>query len=310
MIPEKDYPKTGYFWSCELFSHHLSRRGIREMDKQSRYSKIFDRSQLGDPWLTKRTLRSGPARPPVSPALLTCILTIVTIFSPTVGRCGDDRALHQMDAAQSEAFLNCDRRAEAEAAEASKLTPVAPVSVLNPVLLLNDLHRRKQEEENQPRILEQIELKRQQCRRDVVAAVTYRAQEALDQKADAARGYRPITVEAFALDAKSWAAAETRVSVRGAYLPDGNLEWLFPGQTEAIQARSGARNISRIPLVTEDASREFRKALLRCKSMPSSDHIGCRTLVTGHVSLCSITTLLGANNDIPCIVVDNGREIR
>jgi hypothetical protein len=283
------------------------------MDRQveeSQYFKVFDRFLLGDSWFTRQPPLPGPARPPVSTVLLTCILTIAAILVPAVGRCGDERAPQQTDTAQSEGFLNCDRRAEAEAAEASRLTPVAPISILNPFLLLNDLHRRKQEEENQPRVLEQIELKRQQCRKDVVAGATFKAQETLDQKTDAARGYRPITFEAFALDAKSWASVQTRISVRGAYLPDGNLEWLFPGQTEAIQARSGARNIAKIPLVTEDASREFRKALLRCKSTPGSDQIGCRTVVTGHVSLCAMTTPLGANSDIPCIVVENGREIR
>jgi DNA-directed RNA polymerase subunit N (RpoN/RPB10) len=282
---------------------------VRQIQK-GRYLEVFGRSLVGDPPPIGKIPLPGCARRPTSRWLLSCMVTLVTILTSTEGSCSDDRTPQQVDPTQSEGFLNCDRRAEVEAAEASRLTPVAPVSILNPVLLLNDLHRRKQEEENQPRILEQIELKRQQCRREIVAAASYRAQEALDQKTDAARGYRPITFEAFALDAKSWAATQKRVSVRGAYLPDGNLEWLFPDQTEAIQARSGASNIARIPLVTEDASREFRKALLRCKSTPGSDQIGCRTLVTGHVSLCSLTTPLGARSDIPCIIVENGRETR
>lgn len=244
--------------------------------------------------------------------VLAC-LTLVLAFKPSVAKCGNDGPIQQQDVAQSEGLLGCDRQADAEVAQASKLTPVAPTSILNPILLLNDLHRRKEEEENQPRLVEQIELKRQQCRKNVVAAASYRAQELLDQKADAARGYRPITFEAFALDAKSWATAQTRISMRGAYLPDGNLEWLFPGQVEAIQARANpaiARNVARIPLVTDEASRDFRKILLRCKSTPGAEQIGCRTVITGHVSLCALTTPLGANGDIPCLVVENGREIR
>ncbi|MFT4115978.1 hypothetical protein [Bradyrhizobium sp.] len=240
-------------------------------------------------------------------------LVLAIALAPSAGRCSDNRQANQQDAAQSEGFVRCDRQAEAETAEASKLTPVAPTSILNPILLLNDLHRRKQEEENQPRALEQIELKRQQCRRNVVAAAASRAQEALDQETDAMRGYRRTTFETFALDALTLAASQARISMRGAYLPDGNLEWLFPSQVEAIQARSnpaGMRNISRIPLATDHASREFRKTLLRCKSTPGSDQIGCPAVIVGHVSICTISTPLGANNDIPCIVVENGREIR
>jgi hypothetical protein len=184
---------------------------------------------------------------------------------------------------------------------------------LNPILLLNDLDRRKQREANQPRVLEHIELKRQQCRRDVVAAAARRAQEVMDQKSDLARGYKPISFETFALDAKSLAAVQARITMKGAYLPDGNFEWLFPSQLEAMQVRTGlaeARNISKIPLLTENATREFRQILLRCKSTPGSGELGCPTVITGHVSLCSITGPLGSNQNLPCIVVENGRAMR
>lgn len=86
-----------------------------------------------------------------------------------------------------------------------------------------------------------------------------------------------------------------------------------PGQVEAINARNypaQARNIAKVPLLTEDASREFRKALLKCKSTPGSDQIGCLTVITGHVTQCSITGPLGAGQTLPCIVVENGRELR
>jgi hypothetical protein len=214
---------------------------------------------------------------------------------------------------QAEDLINCDRQAEKQTAEASRLTPIAPISLLSPILLLNDLDRRKKQEENQPQILQQIELERQQCRKNVVAAAARRAQESMDQKSDSARGYKLTSFEAFALDAKSLAAAQAQISMRGAYLPDGNFEWLFPSQIEAMQARTGlaeARNISRIPLITENATREFRRVLLRCKSTPGSGELGCPAVITGHVSLCSITGPLGSNQNLPCIVVDNGRAVR
>lgn len=237
--------------------------------------------------------------------LISAVASVAIGLITTAAWCGD--------AAQNEGFLNCDRQAEKEAAEASGLTPIAPTSVLNPVLLLNDLHRRKQEEENQPRILDQIEQKRQQCRKNVVAAATRRAQEVIDQKSDVARGYKSISFETFALDAKSLAASRARISMRGSYLPDGNFEWLFPSQVEAIHARSNpvqGRNIARIALLTEGASRDFRKTLLRCKSIPGADQMGCLTVITGHVSLCTVTGPLGSGRSLPCIVVENGREIR
>jgi hypothetical protein len=190
------------------------------------------------------------------------------------------------------------------------LTPIEPTSALSPILLLGQLNQRKQQEANQPLLLEQVERQRQQCRKNVIAAATRRTQELMDQKADDARGYKKISFETFALDAKALAASESRISIAGAYVPDGNFEWLFVDQAAAIQANAGAPNITRIPLLTEDATREFRQALLRCKSTPGSDQVGCSTVVSGHVSLCSLTGPLGGGRSLPCIIVENGREVR
>jgi hypothetical protein len=60
---------------------------------------------------------------------------------------------------------NCDRLAQQQSEAAMTLTPVAPVSVLSPILLLNDINKRKQEEENQPAALANIEGQRLQCRK-------------------------------------------------------------------------------------------------------------------------------------------------
>jgi hypothetical protein len=241
--------------------------------------------------------------------VLTYLLAPAVVLGSSAAWCGNSGPVPQQDPATAEGLLNCDRQAEREAAQASTLTPVAPTSFLNPILLLNDMNRRKQEEANQPQLLNQIELKRQQCRANVVAATARRSQEVVDQRADAARGYKLISFETFALDAKSMAAAQAKVFMRGSYVPDGNMEWLFPGQVEAIQARNSplGSNIARIPLLTEDASRDYRKALLRCKSTPGADQMGCLTTVTGHVSVCSMTSGLGVSREVPCIVVENGR---
>lgn len=239
-----------------------------------------------------------------------CLLACATIFAPSAAWCGDGGTIQQ-DAAVSAGLTNCDRQAERQTAEASNLTPIAPTSILNPILLLNDLNRRKQQEANQPRVLNKIEMERQQCRKNVMAAAASRAQELIDQKSDTARGYRPITFEAFALDGKMLAEAQAKISITGAYSPDGNFEWLFANQVDVIQAKTTAegRNISRIPLLTEDATRDFRQVLFRCRSNPASDLMGCRTVIKGHVSICSTTGALGSNRNLPCIIVENGRSV-
>jgi hypothetical protein len=207
-------------------------------------------------------------------------------------------------------MIACDSRAATESKQVQNLSPIAPTSFLNPILLLNDLNRRKQQEANQPQMLQRIELERQQCRRNAVAASARRSQETLDQRTDAANGYRKISFETFALDAKRLAAEKAKVSVRGSYLPDGSAEWLFASQLDAIKATrySGGDTVAKIPLVTENALREFRKSLLRCRSMPGSDQMGCPISITGYVSLCTATGPLGVNRDDPCIIVDNGRD--
>jgi len=67
---------------------------------------------------------------------------------------------------------------------------------------------------------------------------------------------------------------------------------------------------SELPLLTEDATREFRQILLRCKARPGSNQIGCPAVITGHASQCSLTGPLGSTRSLPCIVVENGRELR
>src|SRR5689334_10969465 len=119
---------------------------------------------------------------------LATVSTCAAICLASVARCEEYRSARP-DAAIAAELLNCDSLAERQREQVANLTPIAPTSVLNPILLLNDLNRRKQEEANQPRQLEQIELVRQQCRRDVEARASRRIQELADQKLDSARGY-------------------------------------------------------------------------------------------------------------------------
>lgn len=232
------------------------------------------------------------------------------ISMPTTGRC-DERS-SSLDNPVSTEFAACDNRAEQDSSRVANLTPIAPTSVLNPILLLNDLNRRKQEQANQPQLLQQIEAERQQCRRNVTVSATRRAQETFDQRSDIARGYKMISFETFTLDAKSLAGGQARVTITGSYVPDGNVEWLFASQVDAVRARKSpaGSGITGIPLLTDDASREFRKFLFKCKSRPGSDTTGCLVAIVGHVSVCSMTNAISGVRDIPCIIVENGRELR
>jgi hypothetical protein len=208
---------------------------------------------------------------------------------------------------------NCDVIAEQSRAQVGNLTPINPVSVLNPILLLNDINRRKQEEARQPQLLEQIEQQRQFCYRESETRATLRAQDAIEQKRDNASGYKLISFETFALDAKAMASSQAKVSLRGSYVPDGNMDWFFANRTDVIMATTNgynSSNVARIPLLTEDATREFRHFLLKCKSNGSSSQLGCPAVINGHVTKCSLTGPLGANRSLPCIVVENGRELR
>ena len=242
--------------------------------------------------------------------MIACLLTC-TLFKASSALCGDRAA--QKDPELAAGLANCDARAEQDSARVRTPTPINPTSALNPILLLNDVNRRKQDEANQPQLLNQIELERQRCRQTVTADAARRAQEAIDEKADIAAGYMAIEFEVFVLDAKSLVASEARIAVIGSYVADGNREWLFPNQGAALQASTSpgqARNSPKIPLLTEDASRDFRKFLLKCKSTPGADRMGCPVAITGYVSQCSMTGPFGSSRALPCLIVDNGRPIR
>jgi len=205
---------------------------------------------------------------------------------------------------------NCDRLAQQQSDAAMTLTPVAPVSVLSPILLLNDLNRRKQEEANQPQALQNIEAQRLQCRQNAQMASAQRAQERDNEQQDDAQGYKRISVETFELDARTLAANQSRVSLKGAYLSDGNVAWLLPGQLDVIRVLhepGAARTVSKVPLLTDDAGRELRQQLLRCRANPNAQ---CSLVVRGHVTTCQSTTSLGAQLEMPCVAVETGRMVR
>jgi hypothetical protein len=62
-----------------------------------------------------------------------------------------------------------------------------------------------------------------------------------------------------------------------------------------------------VPLLTDDASREFRQYLLKCQSNPVSAQGGCSVTVLGHVTICKLSNAFGATREPPCVDVEEGR---
>jgi hypothetical protein len=226
-----------------------------------------------------------------------------TIASRSTPPSSDDKML-------ASDLQNCDRLAQQQSDAAMTLTPVAPVSVLSPILLLNDLNKRKQEEENQPVALANIEGQRLQCRQNAQSVAAQRAQERDNELQDESQGYKRISVETFELDAKTLTANQSKISLKGVYLWDGNVAWLLPAQVDAIRVLNNpaaARTVSKVPLITDDAGRDLRQQLLKCRANPLAQ---CFVVIRGHVSTCQSTTTLGAQLEMACVAVETGRLVR
>jgi hypothetical protein len=93
--------------------------------------------------------------------------------------------------------------------------------------------------------------------------------------------------------------------MRGAYFKESQMEYLFVSQTAIMTAKQTFKMDNAVPLLTEDARREFRKVLLRCNNLP----VGCPVTVFGQVTLCEKTTLIGKNK-LPCLSVDDGSALQ
>lgn len=127
------------------------------------------------------------------------------------------------------------------------------------------------------------------------------------ERAESAKGYSRTTVRDFVLDGRELAQRVAKRSVTGVYLPIGNYGLLFSERIDAIQFASGHNfNAVSIPLITENASREFRSQLLACRGNPASSQIGCEVRVLGTATTCAISTRFQTRRDVPCIAVDEG----
>jgi Asp/Glu/hydantoin racemase len=213
------------------------------------------------------------------------------------------------DTLLSSALENCDRQAHEQAAQATGRKSIAPSDVLAWPLLLNDLAIRRQQETNEPRLLAEIEQQRQQCHLTAENAAAQRIQEAHKQEQEKKEGYQRISVEAFALDGKDLARKSAKVSISGVYLGSDSSSFLFSDARSVILATRypNLGDQPKVPLLIDNATREFRKRLLDCRSNPASTQVGCPVIVLGRAAMCTLRSELGVTREMPCIDAQDGR---
>lgn len=157
--------------------------------------------------------------------------------------------------------------------------------------------QKNQEEERKHKAEEQNRL----------AAETAQKIRADRQSEELAKGYSPTTVQDFVLDGKQLVARKAKRSLTGVYLPVGNLEVLFGNGSDVYQFSTGNNlNSPMVHLLTDNASREFRRQLLACRSSQSTVYGSCRIHVLGTATMCVISGPLGNRRDVPCVSVADG----
>lgn len=118
---------------------------------------------------------------------------------------------------------------------------------------------------------------------------------------EAARGYKRVTVKDLYLDAKSYAANQTKLAVPGFYKSSGRHdERLYLSHDEYMMnpAAFGYAEGLNVGLITEDGSRGLREYLLRCVA-------GCKITILGHADQCTATNAFGATSHDVCLVAED-----
>jgi hypothetical protein len=137
-------------------------------------------------------------------------------------------------------------------------------------------------------------------------------QEAADARADArlkyedrvkqqiamekAQGYTPIEFDDFALDKRALVASKAKIAINGFYKSTGEKsEFLLRAQVPETEDY-------RLALLTEDADRDTRKFLLKCRDDAPRP---CPIVLLGTVVECISTAKLGAEKTSICLKVDD-----
>jgi hypothetical protein len=115
-----------------------------------------------------------------------------------------------------------------------------------------------------------------------------------------------ITVETFVLDGRDLATIEREVTLTGVYLREGNFDDLYTDTRAVMMATQQGLQQPHVSLLTENATREFRKYLLTCQSDPARVRFGCPMTILGRATTCTLTTAFGTTREQPCVDVEDG----
>jgi hypothetical protein len=121
--------------------------------------------------------------------------------------------------------------------------------------------------------------------------------------------YQSVSVRDFAVDGPKLAAENAKVSLTGSYILQGNRGMLYADIQAIIKTRylteSGTQ--PSVPLLTDDASRQFRRRLLSCQTDPSASQVGCTVKIRGQATMCALSVASGATREAPCVNVEDGK---
>ncbi len=138
------------------------------------------------------------------------------------------------------------------------------------------------------------------------AAAADRRQQVIDEATRMERegGYELTTVNDFKLDGKTLAETGAKVAIHGVYVKRGNIEFLFPSLMSSLIARETGSDDTAVPIITENASRSTRQYILNCQNNYYATQAGCGLNITGHASICTLTSLVGTTDE-PCVIVEH-----
>lgn len=128
-------------------------------------------------------------------------------------------------------------------------------------------------------------------------------------RSQAIASYQSLSVEEFATDGVKLAAAGAKVSMTGAYILQDNREMLYADVQAIIRMRYAPKAGIQptVPLLTHDASDQFRRRVLACQTDLSASKVGCTVKIRGIATLCTVTIASGNTREVPCVNVEGGR---
>ena len=191
----------------------------------------------------------------------------------------------------------CDVQARSEVSKSQKgwlgliWTPLQPMM---PILMASDMISKSNTIEN----------KRQNCHQQAIDSrianeqnrrVAEQERQIADQ--DSQRGFKQVSFEAFQLDAQTMIGE--KLSITGILRRSGYIDVLYANVVDAYNQGTAFA----VPLLTENATRDFRQRLLACRS----EYSNCQVTILGRVTNCTVTNMLGVHRDDYCIEAIDGR---